>query len=295
MQGNDSLQQHLDLLNAEKEAAILIAIEKKESIEAIENLYKEKALQSTRDYRIKEAEETMQYVKAVAGIFSELNNFTGALADRELENWAKLNKGKANYDAEYAKKKAKLEYQAAVRGKAMSIMGATINTAEAIINALTVKPAAAGTALAILAGITGAAQIATILATPIPSASSASSSSSSSSGTKSTVTEKFHTGTYRPATESEEQEITRTLLTTERVLSPAQTSVFDSIIGRMQSFGGSGAITSGVGVSQMLEEQMIQRAMTNALMAQKAPLMSWTEFENQAMRQQKLRNNTIIR
>jgi hypothetical protein len=63
----------------------------------------------------------------------------------------------------------------------------------------------------------------------------------------------------------------------------------------MQSFGGSGAITSGVGVSQMLEEQMIQRAMTNALMAQKAPVMSWTEFENQAMRQQKLRNNTIIR
>ena len=116
-----------------------------------------------------------------------------------------------------------------------------------------------------------------------------------SAAAKTTVTEKFHTGTYRPASPTEEQEITRTLLTTERVLSPAQTSIFDSIIGRMQSFGGSSAITSGIGVSQMLEEKMIQRAMTNALMAQKAPVMSWTEFQNQAMRQKKLRDNAIIR
>ncbi len=109
---------------------------------------------------------------------------------------------------------------------------------------------------------------------------------------KTTVTEKFHTGTYRPATPTEEQEITRTLLTTERVLSPSQTAIFDNIISRVQSYGGSQAITNGVGVSDTLAEQRMEMAFTRALRNMPNPVMSWTEYTNQAQRQKLLDRNT---
>lgn len=109
---------------------------------------------------------------------------------------------------------------------------------------------------------------------------------------KTTVKEKFHTGTYRPATPTEEQEITRTLLTTERVLSPSQTAIFDNIISRVQSYGGSQAITNGVGVSDTLAEQRMEMAFTRALRNMPNPVMSWTEYTNQAQRQKLLDRNT---
>ena len=115
---------------------------------------------------------------------------------------------------------------------------------------------------------------------------------SAARNTKTTVTEKFHTGTYRPATPTEEQEITRTLLTTERVLSPSQTAIFDNIISRVQSYGGSQAITNGVGVSDTLAEQRMEMAFTRALRNMPNPVMSWTEYTNQAQRQKLLDRNT---
>jgi hypothetical protein len=281
------IQRKKDILEDALNAGLDIG---KENFEEWKKLYKE-------DEQNKETSEAKK--KQIVNMFSReaqllvrsLSDYYDAVNDAELQNYAQTITGKANYDELYAQKKYELEYEGAKRKKQLGIFNAIIDTAGAIIGFLKDPSGIAGTILSAMAGVTGAIQIATIAKQPLPVAPSGGGSMS---GTKSTVKEKFHTGTYRPASSSEEQEITRTLLTTERVLSPAQTSVFDSIIGRMQSFGGSGAITSGVGVSQMLEEQMIQRAMTNALMAQKAPLISWAEFENQAMRQQKLRNNMII-
>ena len=56
----------------------------------------------------------------------------------------------------------------AKREKAMNIMSTALSTASAIIGFLANPGGYAGIALAVMAGITGAAQIATVAATPLP-------------------------------------------------------------------------------------------------------------------------------
>lgn len=74
----------------------------------------------------------------------------------------------ATMDSELDKKKAKITHDQAVRQKAISIVQAIINTAQAITAVLTIP--IAGEALAIVVGILGAAQIALIASTPVPEA-----------------------------------------------------------------------------------------------------------------------------
>ncbi len=74
----------------------------------------------------------------------------------------------ARMDQELAEKKRKVAHDEAVRQKAISIVQAIINTAQAITAAMTVPYV--GMALAIVAGVLGAAQVALIAATPIPEA-----------------------------------------------------------------------------------------------------------------------------
>lgn len=117
--------------------------------------------------------------------------------------------------------------------------------------------------------------------------------------TTSTVTEKFHTGKDAYSTTANNQlksdEIYATLLKTETVLDPRSSSVFNSILGRIQSFGGSEQITNGIGVNDYLQEQMLVRAFSVALKNQKPQQISWSEFSNQAQRQQQLENNLFVR
>ena len=97
--------------------------------------------------------------------------------------------------AELDEKKAELEYEAAKRQKALAIANAIIGGAAAVIAALATP--FAGPALAIAAGITAAAQLAAIIATPIPDNRKGSSSSSGSSGGTTA------TGGYTPPNTSE--------------------------------------------------------------------------------------------
>lgn len=238
-------------------------------------------------------ERMKMYFDSVGQLWSNFNGFLENLGKRELAAYAETIAGKANYDELYAEKKLQLEIAAAKREKALGIFGATIDTASSIMRIWADKiPTAAKIAMTVLAAATGAAQIAKIASTPLPTADL---KSSGNKGQKITTSEKFHTGTYRPASKDEEKEITRTLLTTERVLSPTQTTVFDNIINRMQAMGGSDRITSDIGVSQYMQEKMIERAFSKALQNMPAPVMSWREFENQAYRQKRLRNNATIR
>jgi hypothetical protein len=257
---------------------------------SIEDKYRSERIALDKEEAVKKVEQWEFWAQKAMGVGSEVNNAISAFANHELETWRIANEGKANFDAEYEQKKIEIQRNQAKREKALAVFDTTINTAAAIMKMLVDPGGPAGIALSVLAGITGAAQIATILATPLPSLSSSGSKSSKSS--KTTVTEKFHTGTYRPATPTEEQEITRTLLTTERVLSPSQTAIFDNIISRVQSYGGSQAITNGVGVSDTLAEQRMEMAFTRALRNMPNPVMSWTEYTNQAQRQKLLDRNT---
>jgi hypothetical protein len=257
---------------------------------SIEDKYRAERIALDKEEAVKKVEQWEFWAQKAMGVGSEVNNAISAFAEHELETWRIANEGKANFDAEYEQKKIEIQRNQAKREKALAVFDTTINTAAAIMKMLVDPGGTAGIVLSVLAGITGAAQIATILATPLPSLSSSGSKSSKSS--KTTVTEKFHTGTYRPATPTEEQEITRTLLTTERVLSPSQTAIFDNIISRVQSYGGSQAITTGVGVSDTLAEQRMEMAFTRALRNMPNPVMSWTEYTNQAQRQKLLDRNT---
>lgn len=90
----------------------------------------------------------------------------------EEEGEARKRAAKAKTEAaheELEKKKAALAYKQAVWEKATGVSQAGIATALAIMNALQTQPFPVGVALAAVAGAMGAIQVATILATPIPS------------------------------------------------------------------------------------------------------------------------------
>ena len=74
----------------------------------------------------------------------------------------------AKKNEELERKKAALQHKQAVFQKATDVAQAGISTALAITNALTTSPFPLGLAMAAIAGAMGAVQIATILATPIP-------------------------------------------------------------------------------------------------------------------------------
>lgn len=90
------------------------------------------------------------------------------LAKNDEEETKIIERNKALAIEKLEKKKRKEQIKQAKLDKALKISQATQSTALAIVNALTVQPPWLGIALSIAAGITGAAQIAAIAATPIP-------------------------------------------------------------------------------------------------------------------------------
>lgn len=134
-----------------------------------------------------------QAIQAVAAI----NNAISAGEDRQLAEFEKANNQKkkdlearlksglisqqyyddqvAGMDAELEEKQKALDYEQAKRTKAINLMSATLNAAQAIIASLAQSPVAygpipnpVGIASLALATITGAAQIAAIAAEPLP-------------------------------------------------------------------------------------------------------------------------------
>ncbi len=90
--------------------------------------------------------------------------------DSKLITQKQYDAGVAKLDAEADKKKRKIVHDQAVIQKATGVANAIINTAVAITSVLSIP--ILGVALAIIVGLLGAAQVALILATPIPQASS---------------------------------------------------------------------------------------------------------------------------
>ncbi len=111
----------------------------------------------------------------------------------------------------------------------------------------------------------------------------------------STITESYHTGVAPSAsTKAEEREITATLLNTERVLSPAQSSVFDNIISTMQGYGGGDLISSNVaGVENSYG--MMKTAMSAAVSEMQTPVVRWRDYVKEKDKQTKISNNRKIK
>lgn len=171
----------------ERQAEILAAETTGASVELINAKYRQLENDADTEKFKKKFEAIKQYADSVSGILSGANELSkqieaGQLQDAEDANSKKiadlderLKKGSISQKehdkqvaasaAELDKKKAKIARDQAIRDKELSLFSAIVNTASAIVEALPNIP------LSILAGVTGAIEIGTILATPLPKAS----------------------------------------------------------------------------------------------------------------------------
>lgn len=222
-------------------------VETSEQYRAVEDKYLALSIQANKDANIKKAESVLDYANAAADILDGAFAFSNALAENELDTWAKANKGKANFEEEYAAKKAELDHKAAVRNKAMQVVNSLINTASAVVAQLSVP--GAGPALAIAAGIAGALQTAAIIATPIPD----KNSTGAGAGTSKT-----------PSLPPD---------LTSKMAVPLSSSTAS-----IQSNGGSNAITSGA-ASISSVPAFDYNALAGAMAKQPAPQLSIVELK----------------
>lgn len=189
--GNINKEHFLKLqqLEAERLAEIEAAEKTGADVALINKKYAQFEQDLAEETRKKKIANIEQYATAVADAFSALNELLYALGEREIQDAEEKNNiKKQNLDKELKaglisqqehdyqvalsayeldKKKDKIEREAAIREKALKAAQAVINTASAIVAMLALGPA--GIPLSIAAGITGALQLAAILATPIPS------------------------------------------------------------------------------------------------------------------------------
>lgn len=177
----DFLQKELEAerLTAEQRAAIeqqLAELDSQHTQQKIDNFSKYAAqvmeiarsinevFSGLEDAQLQKAEETNE---------AEKNDLKKKL-DSGLISQKRYDREVARLDAELDAKKAKIAYNQAIREKALSVAQIAINTATAIAKIWAEVPkfdfGISTTALAAMAGAVGAAQIAAVLATPIPKA-----------------------------------------------------------------------------------------------------------------------------
>jgi len=182
IQNKESLKEEKAYNLAKRQDAVNNAKGGAEEIKKINDYYDALDKKADDDALKGKIGNVLKYAEGANNVLSGASNFASALGAKELANWAKINKGKANFDAEYAAKKAKIDHQAAERAKALNLVSAIINTARAVAEALPNIP------LSIIAGVAGALEIATIIATPIPDENPVSTDSSSPASSPSTST-----------------------------------------------------------------------------------------------------------
>ena len=253
-----TLDAKINLLNAEEHAELNSAYRTSEERDKIEQYYAAKRQEIKREELKTQLMATGDMLGAIAGLFEE--NTT--------------------------------EY------KIFATAQALMNTYLGVTNALGqtqggIIAQVAGAVTAFATGIAAVKKIWTVKMGSSPEGASATKSS----GSNGTSTVKFHSGGVAgsaPDSPAKEQEITRTLLTTERVLSPKQTSIFDSMISSIASRGGADSIVGNVGANSTSFDT-VYAAMSKALQEMPAPVMTWQEFERQQQRQQRLKANAMLK
>lgn len=176
---------------AEREGAeLLIRTNLRQKLEQVDAEFDAAEKQIDADKIAAKVDGVMKYVDAYMTAASSLSNFLNTLDNRQLQNEVnRNNRKKAEYkkqldskllsqeqynlktqklDDESEAKKKEIARQQAKRDKALNIFSAIVNTSAAIIKMLADPGGFAGVALSIAAGITGLAQIGSIIATPLP-------------------------------------------------------------------------------------------------------------------------------
>lgn len=129
---------------------------------AIRDKYRKMEEDAEANLLYKKQQMMLEYANMGMNIANGLNSFLTELDNAELANFEANNKDKANFEEEYAKKKAEIQRKEAIRSKVLAAFDIAINTSSAIVEALPNIP------LSIMAGVAGALQLATVLATPLP-------------------------------------------------------------------------------------------------------------------------------
>lgn len=181
-----SLQRRIELINLDAQKRIAAAKGDADAIKLI-NAETQQAItaenQAETDKRIELIDQFIQQTTQAFSALNDLSKVTNQLrleeiqsvSDKELEainNSSQLERDKVTSRIALEKKKAaqiaEINRKQAVQDKALAVFNIGISTAEAIMKFLVKPGGPEGIALSILAGITGAAQAAAVIAKPIP-------------------------------------------------------------------------------------------------------------------------------
>lgn len=148
--------------------------------------------ENDREYMQSRIENFAEYRDATLQMMSGLNDFLTAISDAEIQKYEEQNDEKKamlqerldqglisqeeydaqveQADAELEKKKKDAERKQAIREKMMKVFQITTDTAMGIAKAVALSPLTFGMPFSAFMGATGALQLATVLATPLPKA-----------------------------------------------------------------------------------------------------------------------------
>lgn len=185
----ESLDNTIATINAKaKQEADLLGITEADSLKR-QKIYAdaEKAITEATNAEFQaRTEKVLEYAKEVSSAFATFNELSKlaseqrisdiqATSDKELQainDSSMLERDKVQSRVALEKKKAQqiaeINRKQAVQDKALAVFNIGISTAEAIMKFLVKPGGPEGIALSVLAGITGAAQAAAVLAKPIP-------------------------------------------------------------------------------------------------------------------------------
>lgn len=184
------MQLQLQALELQKQQELMKYAEGSEERLLIDEQYEQAKAELEEQYRqakteaeLEMAQQALQSVQNLNSAISDIENVELSRYKQDQEEKKKALKKRLDagaisqeqyneevqrLDEETHKKEVELQREQAKREKAMAIFSAVISTAAAIIGFLANPSGWAGVALAAMAGITGAAQIAAIAAQPLP-------------------------------------------------------------------------------------------------------------------------------
>jgi hypothetical protein len=189
IQGDTSLENTIARIKAEGEvrkASLNIATTDSIEFEKINAQTEANITKATKEENQKRTEEVLKYVEAIGSAFSAINDLSKQLSENRIADItatseAELKAINDSTDTErqkdrertaLAKKTAAAisveKTKQAKQDKALALFNIAVNTAQAIIGFLANPGGAKGVALSIIAGVTGAAQLAAVAAKPIP-------------------------------------------------------------------------------------------------------------------------------
>lgn len=146
-----------------------------DSLDRMLEEYHARERERIRQEALDNANAALQIADTFSGLFSAIGGLSDANSDRQLANIQKqidaAEEGTSErlaLEEQYDQAKKKADYESAKRAQALGVFGAIVSTAQAIIGFLANPGGLRGVALSVLAGITGATQIAAIKRQPLP-------------------------------------------------------------------------------------------------------------------------------